>query len=69
MSADRPGKALQRADVEGVLRAAITRALALELAMRFLVGLGLLDRDDLRLGEQDAILRRLGLECLQAVLH
>src|SRR5205085_2980211 len=31
--------ALQRANVEGVLRPAIARALALELAMRFLVGL------------------------------
>ena len=37
--------------------------------MRFLVGLGLLERRDLRLGEQDAILRHLGLECLQAQLH
>src|SRR4029079_3291065 len=64
-----PPDALQRADIERVLRAAIARALALELAVRFLVGLGFLERDDLRFGEQDAILRRLGLERLQAVLH
>ena len=52
-----PPDALQRADIEGVLRAAIARALALELAMRLLVGLGLLERGDLGLGEQDALLR------------
>src|SRR5205814_6131603 len=64
-----PPDALQRADVEGVLRAAIARALALELAMRFLVGLGFLERGDLRLGQQDAILCRLGFERFEAVLH
>ena len=45
-----PADALQRTDIEGVLRPAIARALALELAMRLLVGLGLLERGDLRLG-------------------
>ena len=37
--------------------------------MRFLVGLGLLERGDLGVGEQDAILRHLGFKRLQAVLH
>ncbi len=36
-----PPDALQRADIEGVLRAAIARAFALELAVRFLVRLSL----------------------------
>jgi len=35
--------------------------------MRFLVGLGLLERGDLRLGQQDAVLRRPGFERLEAV--
>ena len=48
-----PPDALQRADIEGVLGPAIARALALELAVRLLVGLGLLQRGDLRLGQQD----------------
>src|SRR4051794_18593277 len=61
--------ALQRANVEGVLRAAIAGALALELAMRFLIGLGFLERGDLRLGQQDAILCRLGFERFEALLH
>jgi hypothetical protein len=44
-------------------------SLAVELAVHLLVGLGFLERGDLRLGEQDAILRRLGLKRLQAMLH
>ena len=64
-----PADALQRTDIEGVLRPAIARALALELAMRLLVGLGLLERGDLRLGQQDAILCHLGLQRLQAEFH
>src|SRR5215471_2970037 len=64
-----PSDALQRADVKGVLRAAIARALAFELAMRLLVGLRLLERGDLRFGQQDAILRRSGLERFEPVLH
>ena len=64
-----PPDALQRADIERVLRPAIARALALELAVRFLVGLGLLERGDLRLGQQNALLRRLGVERLEAQLH
>jgi len=64
-----PPNTLERADIEGVLRAAVARALAIELAMRFLIGLGLLESGDLRFGEQDAFLRHLGFERLQAVLH
>ena len=41
--------ALQRADIEGVLGAAIAGAFALELAVGLLVGLGLLQRGDLAL--------------------
>ena len=61
--------ALQRADVEGVLRAAIAGAFGLELAVRLLVGLGLLQRGELALGEDEALLRHLGLQRLQPVLH
>src|SRR5258708_34661435 len=64
-----PPDALQRADIEGVLRAAIAWTLALELAMRLLVGLGLLERLDLRLRKQDAVLRHLRFERLEAQLH
>ena len=64
-----PPDALQGADVESVLRPAVAGALAVELAMRLFVGLGLLERDDLRFGEQDAILRHLGFEGLEAVFH
>jgi hypothetical protein len=58
----------QGADIEGALGTAIARTFALELAMRLLVGLGLLERGDLRLGQQDALLRHLGFDSLQAVL-
>src|SRR5437879_9086002 len=37
--------------------------------MRLFVGLGFLERGDLRFGEQDAVLRRFGLKRLQAMLH
>src|SRR5262249_5662 len=63
-----PADALQGIDVKGILRAAIAGAFALELAMRLLVGLGLLERGDLGLGQQDAILRHLGFERLEAML-
>ena len=64
-----PPNPFQRADIEGVLRLAVARALALELALRFLVGLGLLERGDLCLGQQDALLRHLGFERLEAMFH
>src|SRR5499433_3640114 len=63
-----PADALQGTDVKGILRAAIAGAFALELAMRLLVGFGLLERGDLGLGQQDAILRHLGFERLEAML-
>ena len=64
-----PPNPLQRADIEGVLRPAIAGALALELAVRFLVGLGFLEGGDLCLGHQDAFLSRLGFQRLEAQLH
>src|SRR6516225_7978254 len=64
-----PAHPLQSADIEGVLGTAITWAFAVELAVRFLVGFGFLEGGDLRLGQQDAILRHLGFEGLQAQLH
>ena len=64
-----PPDTLQSADIEGVLRAAVAGTFALELAMRFLVSLGLLERGDLGLGQQDAILRHLGFERLEAMFH
>ena len=43
--------------------------LALEFAVRFLLGLGLLERHHLRLGEQHPFLGGLGFQCLQPLLH
>jgi hypothetical protein len=64
-----PSHPLQRSDIEGVLRSAVAGALALELAMRLLVGLGFLERDDLGFGQQNAVLCHLGLERLEALFH
>ena len=64
-----PAHALQGADIKGILGAAIAGAFALELAMGFLVGLGLLERGDLPLGQQNPILCHLGFERLQAEFH
>ena len=61
--------ALQGADIEGVLGAAIAGAFGVELAMGLLVGLGLLEGGELALGEDQALLGHLGLERLQPVLH
>src|SRR6516165_6798803 len=52
--------ALQVADIERILGAAVTWMLALELAVRLLLGLGLFQRDDLRLGQHQALLGALG---------
>src|SRR5215469_4845804 len=60
---------LERADVERVLRAAVARALALELAVRFLIGLGFLERGELRLTEHQPLLRALRLQGLEPLLH
>src|ERR1700731_3471989 len=49
--------ALHVADVERVLGAAVTRMLTLEFAMGFLFGFGFFQRDELRLGEDQALLR------------
>src|SRR5215212_1137019 len=64
-----PPDPLQRADREGVLRAAVAGAFAVELAVRLLVGLGLFQGGNLRFGQQDTLLRRLGFERLEAQLH
>ena len=61
--------ALQVADVEGILGAAIARVLALELAMSLLLGLSLLQRDDLRLGQRQALLGALGFQRLEPLGH
>src|SRR5262245_23765095 len=64
-----PADALQGTDVKGILRAAIAGAFALELAMRLLVSLGLLERGNLGLDQQGPILRHFGLQRLEAMLH
>src|SRR5262249_31513015 len=60
---------LQIADIEGVLGAAVTWMLALELAVRLLLGLGLFQRDDLRLGQHQALLGALGFQRLEPLVH
>jgi len=62
-----PADTLQSADIEGILGTAITRTFALEFAVRFFVGFGLLEGGDLGLGQQDPILRHLGFQRLEAV--
>ena len=64
-----PPDALQGADIKRILGAAIAWALALKLAMRLLVGLGLFERDDLGFGQHDPLLRHLGFESLEAQFH
>src|SRR6202011_3983711 len=48
--------ALHIADIEGVLGAAIARTFALELAVRLLFSLGLLQGGELAFGEDEAVL-------------
>src|SRR2546429_3713567 len=48
--------ALQIADIERILGAAVPWMLALELAVCLFLGLGLFQRDDLRLGQHQALL-------------
>src|SRR5262245_41015664 len=60
---------LQIAYIERILGAAVTRMLALELAMGLLLGLGLFQRDDLRLGQHQALLGALGFQRLEPFLH
>ena len=45
---------LQIADIERILGAAVARMLALKLAMRLLLSLGLFQRDELGLGQDQA---------------
>src|SRR5262245_43534034 len=61
--------ALKIADIERVLGAAVTWMLALELAVRLLLGLGLFQRDDLRLGQHQALLGALGFQRLEPLVH
>ena len=60
---------LHVADVERVLGAAIARTFALELAMRLLFALGLLQRGELAFGQHQAFLGDLGFERLEPFLH
>jgi hypothetical protein len=60
---------LQRADVEGVLGAAVAGTGAVELAVRFLVRLRLLERRQLVLGQDQAVLCHLGFQRLQPFGH
>src|SRR5208282_2744222 len=62
-------RASPRADVEGVLGAAIAGALALELAVSLLFCLGFLQGNDLRLGQDQAFLCDLRFQGLQPLLH
>jgi hypothetical protein len=61
--------ALQIADIERILGAAVTWMLAFELAVCLLLGLGLFQRDDLRLGQHQAFLGALGFQRLEPFLH
>src|SRR6266487_3568061 len=68
MSADKCAHALYRAHVERVLRSAIARMLALELADRLVFLLGFLQRRYLRLGQNAPVLRDLRLQSLEPLL-
>src|SRR5262249_41376365 len=61
--------ALQIADIERILSAAVPWMLALELAVRLLLSLGLFQRDDLRFGQHHALLRALGFQRLEPLLN
>ena len=64
-----PPHALERADVEGILCATVTGTFALELAVRFFVGLGLLQRGELALTQHQSFLRALGFQRFEPLLH
>src|SRR2546430_19094 len=59
---------LQIANIERVLGAAVARMLALKFAMRLLLGLGLFQRDELGLGQYQAFLGALGLQCFEPLV-
>src|SRR5271166_3967410 len=61
--------ALQIADIERILGAAIAWMLALELTMGLLLSLGLFQRNDLRLSQHQAFLSALGLQRLEPFVH
>jgi hypothetical protein len=61
--------ALECPHIEGVLRAAVAWALALELAVRLLVARGLFQRRELRLAQHQTLLRTLGFQPLEPLLH
>src|SRR5262249_9705865 len=61
--------ALEIADIERILGAAIAWMLALELAMRLLLGLGFFQGDDLRLGQRQTLLGALGFQRLEPLGH
>src|ERR1700730_13010380 len=64
-----PTDALERADIERILRAAVAWAFALELTVRLLVGFGFFQRSELALAQHQAFLRALGLQCFEPLLH
>src|SRR5246127_1000584 len=61
--------ALQIADVERILSAAIARVLALEFAVGLLLGLGLFERRKLSFGQHQAILGTSCFQRLEALAH
>src|ERR1700730_8179795 len=60
---------LQIANRERVLGATVARMLALKFAMGLLLGLGLFQRDQLALGQYQAFLGALGLQCFEPLVH
>ncbi len=64
-----PADPFEGADIESVLRHAVTRAFALEFAMGFFVQPGLLQSHHLRFGQNGAVLRHFGFQCFQALFH
>ena len=62
-------EAFQIADIERILGAAVARMLALKLAMRLLLSLGLFQRDELGLGQDQAFLGALGLQRFEPLVH
>lgn len=64
-----PTNALQIANIKHILGATITRMLALEVAIGLLLGLGLLQRDHLSLGQHQVVLGALGLQRLEPLVH
>ena len=62
-------RALEVAHVVGVLCAEVTRMLGLDLPVRLRFLPGLLQRPDLVLGEDDALLGHLGRERLEPLLE